>query len=57
MLTVHVIDSTADAFDEHALVSVNDLGSPGRTRTLSPITLAGGRLYRRTSREIICLGQ
>ena len=28
MRTVHVIDSTADAFDEHALVSVNDLGSP-----------------------------
>lgn len=55
--TVYVIDGTADTFDEHALLSVNDLGSPGRTWTLSPITPAGGRLYQRTSREIICIGQ
>ena len=55
--TVYVIDGMADTFDEHALLSVNDLGSPGRTWTLSSVTPAGGRLYQRTSREIICIGQ
>ena len=56
MRTVHLIDSTAEAFDEHALLSGKDLGSSGVTWTLSPIKTAGGRLYRRTSQEIICIG-
>lgn len=53
--TVYVIDALAEKFDEHALVAVNDLGSPGKTWTLSPITSAAGKLYQRTSREIICI--
>ncbi|MCM2374549.1 outer membrane protein assembly factor BamB family protein [Aporhodopirellula aestuarii] len=54
--TVYVIDATADQFDEHALVAVNDLGLPGETWTLSPFTAANGHLYQRTSKEIICIG-
>lgn len=54
--TVYVIDTKAEKFDEHALVSVNDLGPPERTWTLSPFSAADGRLYQRTSREIICIG-
>lgn len=55
--TVYVVDATAERFDEHALVSVNDLGLPGETWTLSPFTAANGHLYQRTSREIICIGE
>ncbi|WP_144057534.1 PQQ-binding-like beta-propeller repeat protein [Novipirellula maiorica] len=55
--TVYVVDATAELFDENALVAVNDLGMPGETWTLSPFTAAGGHLYQRTSREIICIGE
>jgi len=53
--TVYVVDATAERFDENSLVAVNDLGLPGETWTLSPFTAANGRLYQRTSREIICI--
>ena len=53
--TVYVINATAERFDQHALVAVNDLGLPGKTWTLSPFTAANGNLYQRTSREIICI--
>lgn len=55
--TVYVVDATAERFDEHALVAVNDLGLPGETWTLSPFAAANGHLYQRTSREIICIGE
>lgn len=55
--TVYVVDAYADHFDEHALISVNDLGAPGQTWSLSPFAAADGRLYQRTSRHIICIGQ
>jgi outer membrane protein assembly factor BamB len=55
--TVYVIDATTERFDESALVSVNDLGLPGKTWTLAPFTAANGQLYHRTSREIICIGK
>ena len=54
--TVYVVDATAEQFDENALVAVNDLGLPGQTWTLAPLTAANGNLYQRTSREIICIG-
>ena len=55
--TVYVIDATLTNFDEHSLVAVNDLGEPGKTWTLAPFTASKGRLYQRTSREIICIGR
>ena len=54
--TVYVIDTTTARFDETSLVAVNDLGLPGETWTLSPLTAANGHLYQRTSREILCIG-
>ncbi len=54
--TVYVIDASAERFDQNALVAVNDLGIPGQTWTLSPFSAANGRLYQRTSRELICIG-
>lgn len=54
--TVYVIDATTERFDEDSLVAVNDLGLPGKTWTLAPFTASNGRLYQRTSRELICIG-
>ena len=53
--TVYVVDATAETFDQRALVAVNDLGKPGETWTLAPLTAAEGCLYQRTAREIICI--
>ncbi len=53
--TVYVIDATTERFDENSLVAVNDLGLPGETWTLSPFAAAGGRLYHRTAKELICI--
>lgn len=53
--TVYVVDAKAKVFDEKALVAVNDLGDAGKTWTLAPFTCANGRLYQRTSREVICI--
>ncbi|HAA52802.1 MAG TPA: serine/threonine protein kinase [Planctomycetaceae bacterium] len=53
--TVYVVDATTKEFDATSLVSVNDLGQPGRTWTLSPFTASNGCLFQRTSREIICI--
>ncbi|WP_246146702.1 outer membrane protein assembly factor BamB family protein [Rubripirellula lacrimiformis] len=53
--TVYVVDATTERFDERSLVAVNDLGEAGKTWTLSPFAAANGRLYQRTSREIICI--
>lgn len=54
--TVYVVDAKAKNFDENALIAVNDLGPPGKTWTLAPFSCADGRLYQRTSREILCIG-
>ncbi|TWU47709.1 serine/threonine protein kinase [Rubripirellula reticaptiva] len=54
--TTYVIDASHEEFDEHSLVAVNDLGPPGETWTLAPFSAAGGHLYQRTAKEIICIG-
>ncbi|GAB5402764.1 MAG: hypothetical protein Aurels2KO_09950 [Aureliella sp.] len=53
--TTYVINANRESFDQHSIVSVCDLGHPGKTWTLSPFTAAHGRLYQRTSRELICI--
>jgi hypothetical protein len=55
--TVYVIDLSKNAWDQSALVSVNDLGEGGKTWTLSSFSYAHGRLYMHTMREIICIGK
>lgn len=55
--TVYVVDANAKVFNEKALIAVNDLGRAGKTWTLAPFSCADGRLYQRTSREIICIGR
>ena len=55
--TVYVIQTGRETLDETALVSVNDLGPIGPTWTRSSVGYADGRLYARTLRELICIGQ
>jgi outer membrane protein assembly factor BamB len=52
----YVVDTKAKVFDEHALLAINDLGPSGETWTLNSISYSAGRLYHRTSKELICIG-
>lgn len=54
---VYCFDTSADAFDENALLSVSDLGPKGETWTLNAPSYADGKLYHRTSKQLICVGQ
>ena len=51
----YVIDVDAPVLDESALVAVNDLGPSGETWSLNSISMIGGALYHRTSKELIRL--
>lgn len=45
-----------ERFDEHALIALNPLGPRGETWSLNTPTFAGGKLYHRTAKELICVG-
>jgi acetyl esterase/lipase len=55
--TVYVIDWKAKALDEKAIVAINDLGRAGESWTRSSISWSNGRLFARTIRELICIGE
>ncbi|HLQ38779.1 MAG TPA: hypothetical protein VK348_13300, partial [Planctomycetota bacterium] len=52
----YVINSKAPVLDENALLAVNDLGPSGTAWSLNSISYAGGRLYHRSLREVVCIG-
>ncbi len=52
---VQIIDGKADHFDEHALVSFNDLGKFGETWTVNTPSYSNGHIYHRTMRELLCI--
>lgn len=54
---VQVIDGSVKAFDEHALVRLNDLGTFGETWSVNTPSFSKGRLYHRTMKELICIGE
>lgn len=54
---VYVIRWDAHNLNESSLVSVSDLGTAGQTWTLSSLASADGRLYARTLKEVICIGE
>ena len=54
---VYVIDGQAKRLDESALLSINDLGPATRTWSLSSLTFANGRIYARSMKEVVCLGE
>ncbi|MFT5465209.1 MAG: outer membrane protein assembly factor BamB [Verrucomicrobiales bacterium] len=55
--TVFVVKAGTESFDEDALVSVNDLGPAGEAFTRSSISFGNGRVFARTIRELICIGE
>jgi hypothetical protein len=52
----YVIDSKAVVLDEHALLAVNDLGPNGETWSLNSISYDNGRIYHRSLKELVCIG-
>ena len=52
----YVINSRAIALDEHALLGVNDLGQLGETWSLNSISYHQGKLYHRSLKEVVCIG-
>jgi len=54
--TVYVVDSAAEVFDERALVSVSDLGEAGKTWSLSSPGYSAGRLFHRSLKEVVGIG-
>lgn len=53
---VQVVDTSAETFDQSALVSMNDLGKFGQTWTVNTPSYSNGKLYHRTMKELICIG-
>ncbi len=53
----YVIDGRAKVLDEKALLAVNDLGPSGETWSLNSISYSNGRLYHRTAKELIAIGE
>ena len=53
---VYVFDSDAEALNDNALLSVNDLGPDGKAWARASVSISSGRLYAHTIREIICIG-
>ena len=52
---VQVIDGQAKSFDQTALGALNDLGKFGETWTCNTPSYAGGFIYHRTLKELLCI--
>lgn len=52
----YVIDGRAKVLDDKALLAVNDLGPVGSTWSLNSISYAGGRIFHRSIKEVVCIG-
>ena len=53
---VYCIDTSKEKFDKTALVGISDLGPKGKTWTLNTPSFVDGKLYHRTSKQLICIG-
>ncbi len=54
---VYVLRWDADVLDQNALVSISDLGPATETWSLSSLSYSEGRIYARTLKELICIGE
>lgn len=52
---VQVVDSSAEVFDQRALVACNDLGAFAEAWSVNTPSYSGGRLYHRTMKDLICI--
>lgn len=53
---VYVLKHDTPYLNEQSLVAINDLGELNRTWTRSSLAFARGRIFARTIRELICIG-
>ena len=54
---VYVLQWNAEKWDADALDSISDLGPAGETWSLSSLSYSDGKLYARTLKEVICIGE
>jgi len=54
---VYVLKWNAPTLDEKALVTISDLGPAGKTWSLSSLSYHNGKIYARTLKELICIGE
>ena len=54
---VYVLKWNVNTFDEDALVSVSDLGQAAETSSLSGLSHADGKIFVRTMKEMISIGE
>jgi hypothetical protein len=54
--TTYVINSKAKVLDDKAILSVNDLGSLGKTWSQNTVSFDGKHLFHRTAKELIAIG-
>lgn len=52
----YAFDCEAKRFDENALIALNPLGTRGESWSLNTPTFASGKLFHRTAKELICVG-
>ena len=52
----YVVNAKAEVLDEKALVAINDMGVSGETWTLNTPSYAGGKMYHRSLKEVVCIG-
>jgi len=55
--TVYVLKWNSEKLDASSLLSVNSLGPVGKTWTLAGFSYSEGKLYTRTLKELICIGE
>ena len=53
---VYVLKWNAEILNKEALVSVSDLGLAGETWSLSGLAYTNGKIFARTMKELICVG-
>lgn len=53
----YTFKTNAATFDQTAFIDLNPLGLRGETWSLNTPTFANGKLYHRTAKELICVGQ
>ena len=52
----YTFKTNTDSFDEDAFLSLNPLGPRGESWSLNTPSVAGGKIYHRTAKELICIG-
>jgi len=53
----YVLETDVRDWNEKALLAINDMGPATQTWSLASLSVAHGRVYHRTMKEVICIGK